>query len=145
MGSAAADKIVKEQKLKGTDVGLQGGGLYFAATIEEVSRKEDLRPKETATKDGVILSATVKLGKVKEVNKADGSMSFRRLMNQGFDSVKSTILRTGDEYVVYNIDQVSNIQMISLVVYTESDEPVARPKEQPEETSTVPIMNLNNV
>ena len=57
--------------------------------------------------------ATVKLGRVKRISPyGDKSITFSNLLEEGYDSVH--IPRGGgDEYVVYNWDQVTNIRRYS--------------------------------
>ena len=62
-----------------------------------------------ALQHGVVLKADVRLGNPKLLRKIDPSVTFRGLVADGFDSVKCTAFNSGDEYVVYNHDQVSNI------------------------------------
>ena len=78
--------------------GLAGGGIYFATCREDTEGK--------AHQKGVILRCRVRLGRVKEIPwTGDKSITFAKLLQQGYDSV--FIQRAGgDEYVVYNSDQV---------------------------------------
>jgi hypothetical protein len=95
-----ADIIINDQKmLRGSD-GLAGGGIYFAETPLDTDHKT-LHP-------GTILECDVKLGKVKTVSYSGEDTCFRKLLWEGYDSVH--IPRRGNEYVVYNHDQVENIK-----------------------------------
>lgn len=83
--------------LRGSD-GLAGGGIYFATNEQDTEHK--------AHSKGVMLHCRVRLGRVKDIPwTGDPSVTFRKLLKEGYDSVR--IPRPGgDEYVVYNFDQV---------------------------------------
>lgn len=95
--------IINSQKMKRGSAGWVGGGIYFADTEAETLGK-------TKNK-GRTLQATVRLGRTLEMNvtNADSNMTYSKLQSLGYDSVKLTGPSTGDEYVVYNSDQVSEI------------------------------------
>jgi len=99
---AAADKILQSQRMARGSSGLAGGGIYFAESVSDTYRK--------AQSKGVVLSATVKLGKPKRLGSSgDCAVSYSSLQDEGYDSV--IVDRPGGtEYVVYNWDQVSNIR-----------------------------------
>jgi len=78
--------------------GYAGGGIYFAGSASETHQK--------AHSKGAILRANVSLGSSKTISKSDGDIDFNSLKRSGYDSVHIQGLRTGDEYVVYNSDQV---------------------------------------
>ena len=60
--------------------------------------------------DGIVcLVADVKLGRTQVMDETDGSVTYEKLLKEGYDSVKLTALR-GTEWVVYNWDQVGNIR-----------------------------------
>lgn len=98
----SAQAILKSQQMRRGTSGLAGGGVYFAASAAETDGK--------AQSKGTILRATVRLGNVKTVFRAEPSITFRSLLKEGFDSVLLKGRPSGDEYIVYNFDQVSNIQ-----------------------------------
>lgn len=99
----SADAIIRSQKFfRGSD-GYSGGGIYFADSPQATNRK--------AHSKGVILSATVALGKI-QTQKGSFPNTFTDLIKQGFDSVRATGLRSGVEYVVFNWDQCSNIKFL---------------------------------
>ena len=83
--------------------GLAGGGIYFATTKELTGHK--------AQKRGVILEASVKLGKVKTLeSNGDPNMNLQKLTRQGFHSVCiARPVQSGHEYVVYDPDQVLKV------------------------------------
>ena len=82
--------------LRGND-GLAGAGIYFAesprGTMGKVHHK------------GVMITARVKLGRVKVIPETGGACTFRGLLSQGYDSVQIP-RQNGTEWVVYNHDQV---------------------------------------
>lgn len=92
--------IVSTQQMSRGNNGLASGGIYFATSAWHTSHK--------AVSKGVILQATVLLGRVKEVAKNGEPVSLTQLTNEGYDSV--LIPRdNGKEYVVYHSEQVVNI------------------------------------
>jgi hypothetical protein len=101
----AAARIVAAQKMVRGFSGLGGGGIYFAKTPSATNLK--------AHHHGVVLVATVWLGRVKQVGPEGApGMTFSRLRGEGYDSL--CILRGGGvEYVVYNYDQVEKIKAVS--------------------------------
>ena len=84
--------------------GLAGGGIYFATSPEHTGHK--------ATKTGVILEATVALGKILTLDaNGDPNMTLQKLEAMGFDSVCiARSVSSGQEYVVYDPDQVLSIE-----------------------------------
>ncbi|CAJ1386254.1 unnamed protein product [Effrenium voratum] len=98
----AAREILRSQKMRRGSGGLAGGGIYFADSKEATNKK--------AHKRGVILQASVRLGKVKAVCGTAYNTTFTSLQSEGFDSVKVLDRPTGIEYVVYSWDQVSDIR-----------------------------------
>ncbi|CAJ1397917.1 unnamed protein product [Effrenium voratum] len=98
-----AEAIVQSQRMyRGSD-GLAGGGIYFAESEAEARRK--------AHNHGAMLSATVRVGKVKVVHRS-ADASYLQLRSEGYDSVKILGRDSGAEYVVYNYDQVTNIRRV---------------------------------
>ena len=85
--------------------GLADGGIYFAISKEQTNDK--------AQSKGVYITASVRLGRVKEVDMfANESITFTKLLNQGYDSVKiNRGSESKSEYVVYNYDQVKILEM----------------------------------
>jgi hypothetical protein len=99
----SAEKILNSQIMKKGKKGLAGGGIYFADTGADSHRKTENR--------GIMLNAVVNLGRVKTINpKGDPKITYCKLVKDGFDSVKIP-RRKGEEYVVYNSDQVKNIKV----------------------------------
>jgi hypothetical protein len=84
--------------------GSMGGGIYFAESPEATNRKARGENK------GVILKATVSLGNIKHLDVLDNNANFHDLLNEGFDSIKTNYFQSGVEYIVYNFDQVANIE-----------------------------------
>ena len=99
-----ADIIMKTQQMKPGSGGLAGGGIYFATTPELTGHK--------AHRHGVILEATVALGKIYTLEAAgDPSMTLQKLQSLGFDSVCiARPVSSGHEYVVYDPKQVLSIR-----------------------------------
>lgn len=97
--SEAAAKIAQSGKMLRGSTGLAGGGIYFATSKEHTQHK--------ALHFGKMLTCNVMLGNVKVISKyGDSSITFKKLISEGYDSV--CIPRdNGYEYVVYNHDQVS--------------------------------------
>lgn len=98
-----AKLIVDSQVFKPGEVGLAGGGIYFATSPEHTNHKARSR--------GTILRAKVKLGSVLELSKTgDRKMNLKKLLAQNKDSV---LIRreNGIEYVVYVSDQVFDIEI----------------------------------
>jgi hypothetical protein len=77
--------------------GLTGGGIYFAESIDDASRK--------AQSQGVVLECEVNLGRVKHVGSSgDSSLNLSQINRDGYDSV--CIPRNGTEYCVYEPSRV---------------------------------------
>lgn len=93
-----AEKILREKKMMRGQTGLVGGGIYFCKSINLTHGK--------AHQKGHAVIANVKLGRVKTVSAAgDSTITFRSLLKKGYDSVRVS-RSSGEEYVVYNYDQV---------------------------------------
>lgn len=104
--SETAEIILRTQEMKPGTSGLAGGGIYFATSKELTHHK--------ATRKGVILEATVRLGKIKTLD-ADGDrgMTHSKLQRMGFDSVcLARQVSSGHEYVVYDSKQVFYIERV---------------------------------
>ena len=101
---ATANIIIQTQKMKPGSGGLAGGGIYFATTPELTGHK--------AHKKGVILEATVALGRIHTLEAAgDSTMTLQKLNSLGYNSVCiARAVSSGHEYVVYDPKQVSAIQ-----------------------------------
>ena len=117
-----AEIILRTQRMKPGSGGLAGGGIYFATTPELTGHK--------AHKNGVILEATVSLGKVHTLDApGDPDMTLQKLKSKGFDSVCiARAVSSGQEYVVYDPEQVLSIVRatdipISRVVDSARDDP----------------------
>ena len=102
--AAAADSIVRGQQFHRGSGGSLGGGIYFAASPSATDAK--------AHSHGVVLEATVRLGCIKEVHHIDNNLTFDSLNRAGFDSVHADMFSTGDEWVVYNWDQATQIKIV---------------------------------
>lgn len=98
----AAEAILASGRMRRGDAGLAGSGIYFAESPSETQQK--------AHQHGVVLQATVRLGRMKDVRSADSSATFASLQQEGFDSVRILGRPSGTEYVVYNYDQVTDIR-----------------------------------
>lgn len=102
---AAAEAIVKSQKMIPGTGGLYGGGIYFANTIEACDGK--------ALRKGVYLMADVYLGRTKAFKKADvikNPVDPQKILSDGYHSVVGTKMATGREFVIYDPDRVKNIK-----------------------------------
>lgn len=101
---SAAESIRKQNKMTRGTAGLVGGGIYFTEQISETHPK--------AHNTGYIVIAKVKLGKVKNVSSSgDSTITYRSLLSQGYDSVHVKGRSNGDEFVVYNSDQVEIVDV----------------------------------
>ena len=91
------------------DDGWVGGGIYFASTPQQAANK-------TQHGKDCLVEAKVALGKSKVVRALSWTAkeNFTQLHQQGFDSVHLKGPPTGDEFVIYNYDQVLsfNIKII---------------------------------
>ena len=98
-----AEVILHTQRMKPGSCGLAGGGIYLATTPKLTGHK--------AHKKGVILEATVALGKIHTLDAAgDPTMTLQKLKSMGFDSVCiARAVSSGHEYVVYDPGQVQRI------------------------------------
>jgi hypothetical protein len=105
-----AKEILSSQSMHRGLEGSAGGGIYFAGSEHATYGK--------AHHHGVILKAKVHLGRVLVlVGEAIRHMTFSELKRLGYDSVLVTgRFNTGDEYVVYNWDQVTDIRRVWLQV-----------------------------
>ena len=101
MDEERAREILSSGRMLRGDGGAVGGGIYFAESPEAADRKAHRR--------GVCLQARVKLGKIRELDSTDPFVTFGSLRRLGFDSVLLTCFN-GNEYTVYNSDQVDAIQ-----------------------------------
>ena len=101
---ATAKIILQTQQMKPGNGGVAGGGIYFATTPELTAHK--------AHRHGVILEATVSLGRIHTLEAAgDRSMTLQKLQSLGFDSVCiARPVSRGQEYVVYDPKQVLSIR-----------------------------------
>ena len=81
--------------------GMTGGGIYFAESISDASRK--------AHNKGVVLECEVNLGRVMDVGfNGNDSLSLSSVRQQGYDSVR--IPRNGTEYCVYEPHRVTFVR-----------------------------------
>jgi hypothetical protein len=103
--AGTAEIILRTQCMKPGSGGLAGGGIYFATTPELTGHK--------AHRHGVILEATVALGKIHTLAaNGDPTMTLQKLKSMGFDSVCiARAVSSGQEYVVYDPGQVLRIYL----------------------------------
>jgi len=108
----AGEEIKKSGEMLRGKTGLVGGGIYFADSPETCRAK--------AESQGYIIKAKVLVGKAKRVSFGASSKFLESLMNQytftslqaeGYDSLHAVELRTGEEFIVYNKDQVELISV----------------------------------
>ena len=104
----AAKAILRTGRFNRGSAGIAGGGIYFAVSAKETDDKTHHR--------GVILMADVRVGNVahKTVDECSGNETFTELRKAGYDSVRIHGLRTGEEIVIYNWDQVLNVRRHNL-------------------------------
>lgn len=111
----AANLIIQQQVIRPSTYAenfnpLFGPGIYFARTINGAQEKSNFH--------GVCLSADVLITKTKEIDKEDGKKYknipkyWDDLRNEGYDSIYGYGMRTGDEVIIFNQDQVKNIKFI---------------------------------
>ena len=102
--------------------GLTGGGIYFAESVADASRKSQT--------NGVVLECEVDLGSVLDVGSSgDSSLSGSVLRSRGYNSVR--IPRNGTEYCVYDSSRVT-------VVRQHRDPAANSPVSSPVATATRP-------
>ena len=96
-----AASILATQRMHSGVSGLASAAIYFATT--------PCATKYKAHAFGVILQATVSLGRVKELPFEGAAISLTDLTREGYDSV---LIRrsSGDEYAVYHTNQVKDIR-----------------------------------
>lgn len=99
----AAKAIIASQQFRLGASGYAGGGIYFTDDAETTNYK--------AHSKGVVIKADVLLGNAKTIYGKDESITFDKLLREGFDSI-FLIRPTGAEYVVYNSDQVRNVRKL---------------------------------
>ena len=98
-GEGGKDAIILTNKMLRGKNGAFGGGIYFCDKPSDCVRK--------AKAQGFLIRATVRMGTALEVT-AVGDRSYWKLKNRGFNSVYApTVYPSGPEYVVYNHDQVT--------------------------------------
>merc|ERR1711865_1048996 len=102
--AATAKIILATQEMKPGAGGLAGPGIYFATSKQLTSHK--------AHKHGVILEATVNLGRILTLGESgDSSMTMQKLKRQNTDSVCiARPVSSGQEYVVYDSKRVLSIR-----------------------------------
>ena len=97
---SSADAITRNGFRCGSS-GLAGGGIYFADSIDDASRK--------ARTQGVVLECEVNLGRVRHIGfSGEDDLTLSRLNNAGYDSV--CIPRNGTEYCVYEPSRVTVVR-----------------------------------
>ena len=101
---AAADSILSSGEMRLGSRGSVGPGIYFAETPAATHRK--------AERKGVVLEVDVRLGRVKELSRPDGSITLAKLHEEGYDCVKLTYFSSGVEWIVYSPDQVTPMRRV---------------------------------
>jgi len=101
----AGEEIKRSGEMLRGRAGMVGGGIYFAESLEAFRAK--------ALSTGYVVKARVLVGKTKQVNLGLANIkslmhqyTFTALQTEGYDSLQVIGLRTGDEFIVYNKDQV---------------------------------------
>lgn len=96
--------------LRGTACSEAGGGIYLATSPEDAASL-----CECGSKD-VLFECDVLLGQTLQLTQPEGSLTFTRLLNRGYDS--ATIdMGSGREYIVYNYDQVKGFRRIAMSTF----------------------------
>ena len=96
--SASAARSIRANGFRCGRKGLAGGAIYFATSEQHASRKSNNGHE-------VVLKCQVTLGRTLTLDEdGDPTMTLDKLNGKGYDSVK--ILRTGDEYAVYEPSRV---------------------------------------
>eukprot|EP00429_Kryptoperidinium_foliaceum_P020428 CAMPEP_0176038996 /NCGR_PEP_ID=MMETSP0120_2-20121206/19329_1 /TAXON_ID=160619 /ORGANISM="Kryptoperidinium foliaceum, Strain CCMP 1326" /LENGTH=133 /DNA_ID=CAMNT_0017372391 /DNA_START=33 /DNA_END=434 /DNA_ORIENTATION=+ len=102
--TAYGQEIKDARRMERGSQGMVGAGIYFADSLA------DCRQKAHST--GWKVRASVFLGKRKNIAKSEiKNYSFRRLQQEGYDSLCVTDCVTGPEYIVFNRDQVQLLQV----------------------------------
>ena len=96
-----ADCILKHGFLCGSS-GLAGGGIYFAETEADASRK--------AHRNGAMLKCEVDLGKQLQISFEGDALARKKMRDGGFHSV--IIPRVGTEHAVYDAKRVRHVQRL---------------------------------
>ena len=96
--NASAARSIRANGFQCGRIGLAGGGIYFATSEQDASRKSN-NGRDVVFKCQVTLGRTLTLD-----NDGNSTMTLDKLNGMGYDSVK--ILRNGDEYVVYEPSRV---------------------------------------
>jgi hypothetical protein len=103
--ASAARAIVESQTFLCGRGGMVGAGIYFAVSEQDARRKQQHG-------GDVLLSAMVRLGQQHVVAAGgDSTICAKTLAYMGKDSVM-LLRENGYEYVVYQSDQVSDIQYV---------------------------------
>jgi hypothetical protein len=101
---ASASAILSSQSFNPGSAGECGAAIYFAENERDTNHK--------AWRRGVILKATVRMGRVKTVDPSgNSSLTRQSLEAEGFDSVKF-LSAGGTEYVVYNPKRITKIERL---------------------------------
>ena len=96
--SASAARSIRANGFRCGRKGLAGGAIYFATSEQHASRKSNNGHE-------VVLKCQVTLGRTLTLDEdGDPTMTLDKLNGKGYDSVK--ILRSGDEYAVYEPSRV---------------------------------------
>ena len=96
--NATAARSIRANGFRCGRKGLAGGAIYFATSEQHASRKSNNGHE-------VVLKCQVTLGRTLTLDKdGDPTMTLDELNGMGYDSVK--ILRSGDEYAVYEPSRV---------------------------------------
>lgn len=99
-----ATRILKSGKMIRGPPGSLGSAIYFAQSPADTHRK--------AKSKGPILKLIVKLGSTLHLTKPDPGLTFKSLLDRGFDSVHLTYFSSGPEWAVYNFDQVQVLGVV---------------------------------
>jgi len=93
-----ADGIIETGIMMRGQNGSYGGAIYFSPSAQAT--------KKRARECGYLVMADVYVGKTKVETNVAPDMYFQRLNAMGYDSIRGSWNQEGDEYVVYNWDQV---------------------------------------
>ena len=115
--SDIAAAILSTQSFLSGTIGTQGGGIYFATDPRSTHHKAIQLIKSSHppnASDGTLLYCHIKLGNIFMTSEEHTNMSDAKMQRNGHDSIlyKRPLYRgeypgeCGDEYVIYNLDQI---------------------------------------
>lgn len=91
--------------------GALGGGIYFASSAEEATRKAESKGWLVKAKVLTGKSKLVEVSFLKSITCFFNKWNYSSLQRHGFDSVEAQGFKSGPEYIVYNKDQVEILEV----------------------------------